>query len=351
MRAIVKTKPEAGFEFVTDHPERGIAAGEVRIEVAAASPCGTDRELVGYTAAAEAFGLDLPVVLGHEVAGTVVETGPGVRTLRIGDRVALESHIACRTCYHCRLGEGHNCLNMALLGLHVDGGFAERMVAPEHACFRLPDEVPVETGALFESAGVAVHATLRGGMNLAGRSVVIAGAGPIGLALVQIANASGARRVAVIEPNTFRRGFAESFGAIGLDANAAAAEWCSADAADRQGFDIGFDCTGAPGALDLVLQSLRREATAVCVGVPKQPFSLDVTRFLIKQGITLKGSFGRSLWQTWDILSALVSRGRLDLGALVTHRLDLTDFQEAIDLQSGDAGKVLLIPSGTPARR
>ncbi|RZL76824.1 MAG: L-threonine 3-dehydrogenase [Rhodococcus sp. (in: high G+C Gram-positive bacteria)] len=345
MRAIFKTRPEEGFEYNTDQPERPVTRGEVRIAVAAASPCGTDRELVRYSATAKAFGLELPVVLGHEVAGTVIEVGPGVETLRLGDRVALESHIACRNCYHCRTGQGHNCLNMKLLGLHVDGGFAERLVVTEHACYVLPGDVPTETGALFESAGVAVHAMLRSEVHLAGRSVIIAGAGPIGLALVQLAHASGARRVVVIEPNDFRRGIAGTFGGVALEPGPAAVDWCLNDAADRHGFDVGFDCTGAPGALDLVLQSLRREATAVCIGVPRQPFSLDITRYLIKHGITLKGSFGRSLWETWDVLGALVSQGRLDLNSLVTHRMGLSKFQEALDLQGGDAGKVLLLPS------
>jgi threonine 3-dehydrogenase len=268
-----------------------------------------------------------------------------VQTLRVGDRVALESHIACRNCYPCRTDAGHNCLNMLLLGLHTDGGFAESFVVSEYACYVLPEDVGTETGALFESAGVAVHASLRSRTNLAGRSVLITGAGPIGLALVQLANAAGARQVAVVEPNPFRRGVAESFGAVALDANDAAVDWCLSDAADRGGFDVGFDCTGAPGALDIVLKSLRREATAVCVGVPRAPFALDITRFVIKQGITVTGSFGRSLWQTWDVLAALVSRGRLDLDALVTHRMGLQDFQQALDLQGGDAGKVLLIPT------
>jgi len=344
MKAIVKTTPTDGFEYITDYSERPVVDGEVRIAVAAASPCGTDRELVRYSATAKAFGLELPVVLGHEVAGTVIEVGPGVETLRLGDRVALESHIACRNCYHCRIGQGHNCLNMALLGLHVDGGFAERLVVTEHACYALPDNVPTETGALFESAGVAVHAMLRSQVTLAGRSVIIAGAGPIGLALVQLAHLSGARRVVAIEPNDFRRGIAESFGAVALESDQAAVEWCLTDAADRHGFDVGFDCTGAPGALDIILQSLRREATAVCIGVPRQPFALDITRYVIKHGITLKGSFGRSLWETWDVLGSLVSQGRLDLNSLVTHRMGLSKFQEALDLQGSDAGKVLLIP-------
>jgi threonine 3-dehydrogenase len=127
----------------------------------------------------------------------------------------------------------------------------------------------------------------------------------------------------VVEPNAFRRNVAEEFGAVTLDAGEDAVSWCLNDASDRGGFDVGFDCTGAAGALDVILKSVRRESTVVCVGVPRAPFALDITRFVIKQGITLTGSFGRSLWETWDVLGSLVSRGSLDLDALVTHRMGL----------------------------
>ena len=344
MRAIVKQTPTVGFDYRTDIDEPALEAHQVRVEVAAASICGTDRELVSYTAAAEAFGLNFPVILGHEFSGTVIETGSGLTALRVGDRVALESHIACGHCYHCRVGQGHNCLNMQLLGLHVDGGFAERAVVVEQACYTLPDDVPLEVGALFESAGVAMHALLRSGHTLAGESMVVAGGGPIGLVLAQLGQALGARQVVVMEPNPFRRAMAEKLGAVALDPGDDVDGWCRRAAADRGGFDIGFDCTGAPGALDVVLQSLRREATGVCVGIPHAPFSLDITRYVIKHGLTLKGSFGRSLWATWDRLAALVSAGRLDLGRLISHRLALADFGEALALLEGDAAKVLLLP-------
>jgi threonine 3-dehydrogenase len=345
VHAIVKNGPVQGFVHVTDHPERAVGPGEVRIEVVAASPCGTDRELVAYTPAAVAFGLAFPVVMGHEVSGIVVETAPDVAALQVGERVALESHIACTTCFHCRTGQAHNCLEMILLGVHTDGGFAERVVVPQQACFRLPDGVPTETGALFESAGVAVHALQRSGVELPGASVLVAGGGPIGIVLTQLARAGGARRVAVVEPNPFRRAMAESFGAVGLEPGPPATEWCLRVAEDRGGFDVGFDCTGAPGAFDTILRSLRREATAMCVGVPNSPFSLDVTRHVIKQGLTIRGSFGRALWSTWNTLGALVASGRIDLDAVVTHRMGLEDFDRALELQTGDAGKVVLRPN------
>ena len=344
MRAIVKQTPSVGFDYRTDVDDPPLEPHQVRVEVAAGAICGTDRELVNYTAAAQAFGLNFPVILGHEFSGTVIETGSDVTALRVGHRVALESHIACGHCYHCRVGQGHNCLNMLLLGLHVDGGFTERAVVVEQACYELPDEVSLEVGALFESAGVAMHALLRSGHTLAGESMIVAGGGPIGLVLAQLGQALGAREVVVMEPNPYRRVMAEELGAVALDPSDDVDAWCRAAAADRGGFDVGFDCTGAPGALDIVLQSLRREATAMCVGVPHAPFSLDITRYAIKQGLTLKGSFGRSLWATWDRLAALVSAERLDLGRLVSHRLALADFGEALALLEGDAAKVLLLP-------
>lgn len=346
MRAIVKTGPVTGFEYRTDKQEKAsLAPDEVRVAVAAASVCGTDRELVNYTPAAEAFGLAFPVTLGHEVSGTVVEAGTAVRTVRVGDRVALESHIACQTCYHCRAGQGHNCLHMKLLGLHIDGGFAERTVIPEQACYVLPDSVPLECGALFESAGVAVHAMLRSGHLLGGESVIVTGGGPIGLVLVQLAQAFGARQVVVVEPNPYRRALAEKWGATTVEPGPDAAAWCRQLAADRGGFDVGFDCSGAPGALDTLLHALRREATAVCVGLPSQAYALNITRHVIKQGLTIKGSFGRSLWGTWDRLAALVASGRLDLNALISQRLPLAAFGEAVALLSADSAKVLLIPA------
>lgn len=345
MRAIVKPGPRPGFEHRTDQPEKArLSPGEVRVQISAASVCGTDRELVHYTPAAEAFELAFPVTLGHEGAGTVVETGPGVDTLRVGDRVALESHIACGHCYQCRTGRAHNCLDMRLLGLHTDGVFAERTVVPQQACFVLPDDVPLEVGALFESAGVAVHAVLRSGHTLGGESVLIAGGGPIGLVLAQLATAFGARQVVVMEPNPYRRALAEKWGATAVEPGPGTAALCREQAGDRGGFDIGFDCSGAPAALDTLLSSLRREATAVCVGLAHHPFPLDITRHVIKQGLTLKGSFGRSLWSTWDRLAGLVSAGRLDLEPLITHRLTLTELDRAVSLLSGDAAKVLLLP-------
>ncbi|MGN7149212.1 zinc-dependent alcohol dehydrogenase [Arthrobacter sp. SAFR-179] len=350
MRAIVKVGPERGVKFHASYAEPEVSAGTVKIQVAAASVCGTDRALYEYSPMAQAFNLNTPVVLGHECAGTVVEVGPGVESLQVGDRVALESHVACWDCYPCRNGDAHNCLNMELLGLHLDGGFAERLVVPATACFKLPEDFPLEQGALLEPAGVAMHAIQRSKIDLQGADVVISGGGPVGLFIAAIAQALGASRVVVVEPNAYRQGLIEALGAIALFPDDDVISVCRELSGEKLGFDVAFEASGVAAALPPLLEAVRREATVVTVGIPGKPIEIDVAAYLIKKGLTLTGSFGRSLWHTWDRIAALVASDELNLSKFITHRLPLSAFDEAIELLSQDACKVLLVP-GLPDRR
>ena len=346
MRAVLKTAPEKGAEFVTDRPESPCGPGEVRVEVAAASVCGTDRELYEYTDSARAFGLRLPVVLGHECAGTVCEVGAGVRATRVGDRVALESHLPCGHCVECRTGDAHNCANLEILGMHLDGAFAERVVVPERICYALPEELDLETAALLEPAGVAVHAVSRAASTVPGQRVLISGAGPVGVVLTRLVTLMGAADVVVVEPNPYRRGLAERSGALTLSPQDDVVGICRDRAGARGGVDLAFEVSGAPAALSTLLEATRREATVVTVGHPGRPVSVDIARYINKKGLTLRGVFGRRLWDTWESLAALVAAGRLDLAELITHRLELSRFGEAVELLSGESCKVLLLPKG-----
>lgn len=349
MRAVVKARPEKGAEFVVAYDERRISAGEVRIHIAAASVCGTDRELYEYSPMAKAFNLNIPVILGHECAGTVIEVGPGVDSLTVGDRVALESHIACWDCYPCSTGNAHNCLNMKLLGLHVDGGFAERLVIPATACFKLHRDFPLEQAALLEPAGVAMHAIQRSRIELSGSDVVISGGGPVGLFIAAIARAMGAGNVVVVEPNAYRRGLIEELGAIPLAPLEDIIGTCRRLSGSKFGFDVAFEASGAPAALPPLLEAVRKEATIVAVGIPGRPIEVDVAAYLIKKGLTFTGSFGRALWGTWEKIAELVASGKLDLSKFITHRLPLSSLDEAIELLSQESCKVLLLP-GLPDR-
>lgn len=345
LRAILKQKPAPGVHFASEVPEPTPGEGEVLVEVAATSICGTDLHLYEWTASARAFQPTLPLVMGHESAGRVVAAGPGVSCLQVGDRVAAESHLFCGACYFCGTGDAHNCPNLRILGLTWDGAFAEYFRVPERACFSLPDSIPLELGALFEPCGVAVHALQRAGGGTLGASVLISGAGPIGLCLIQLCLAGGAARVVAIEPNRFRRRLAEDLGAQALDPGAEDAVALARRLNPRRGgFDLAFECSGAEPAIATLMAALRREGTLVTVGHPAAPVAVDVAAHLNKQGIVWKGVFGRRIWESWELLLALVESGRLDLGRLVTHRLGLEEFERAVRLLREDAAKILVLP-------
>jgi threonine 3-dehydrogenase len=344
MLSVVKSAATHGFEVHDDWPEPAVGDGQVLLEIAAASLCGTDREVYEWTPSAQAFGLELPVVAGHEGAGTVLEVGSSVTGLRPGDRVALESHLVCGQCYACRTGSAHICERTGIVGMHIDGVFAERVAVPATICVKLPESISLETGALLESAGVAVHAIQRSGYAVAGQNVLVNGCGPVGLALIQLAGVMGAANVVAVEPNPYRRKQAESVGAQVLEPSDPVVEICHGIAGGRGGFDVAFEVSGVRGVLPTLFESLRREATLVTVGHPGEPAPVDIAAFINKRGITLRGIFGRRLWDTWEQLVILVESGKLDLSWLVTHRLPLRAVDEAMNLLTGDAGKVLLVP-------
>jgi threonine 3-dehydrogenase len=344
MKAAIKTSAARGVDYVTDHPDPKPAAGQVVIDIAAASLCGTDRELYEWTPSAQAFNLDIPVVLGHEGAGTIVEIGPGVTGLKAGDRVALESHLICGQCFPCRTGDAHTCEKTRIIGMHINGVFAEYMAAPQDICVKLPDHASLEIGALLEAAGVAVHAVQRSDYAVAGRAVLVSGGGPVGLVVAYLARLMGAAHVIVVEPNPYRRGQAEQIGAVAMSPGEEVVERCRELTGRRGGFDVAFECSGAPAALPTLFAALRREATLVTVGHPSRPAEIDIAAHINKKGITLRGIFGRRLWETWEQTMLLLDSGRLDIDWLITHRMPLHQIDDAIGLLTGDAGKVLLIP-------
>jgi threonine 3-dehydrogenase len=346
VRAVVKVDDNVGCTFVTDCAEPDLKPGQVRIAVEAVSVCGTDAEIYHSTPAAKELGLTYPVTMGHEVAGTVVEAGPRTASPTVGTRVAVETHLGCGECFWCHNGSEHNCQFLKLLGVDVDGAFADRVVVPARSCFTLPDGISIEAAALLESAGSGMHAVLRSGAPLAGASVLITGGGPVGLVLAQIAAAHGARHVVVVEPNPDRRARVEHQGkgamAIGLDQEPL--DVGDRTSRNRDGYDVAFECSGNLKALSTLIGAVRTEGTVTAVGLVNGDLPLPVTRTLITRGLTLRGSFGRSLWETWDQLTALAVAGDVELEQLISHRLPLDGLPTALDLMGGDAGKVLLLP-------
>lgn len=345
MRAIVKKGPEQGVDIRSDIAEpKSVPAGHVKVKVSAASVCGTDKGIYDYTSAAAAFNLRLPVIMGHEGSGKVVEAGEGISNIEVGDPVAFDSHIACKSCYQCNNDAPHLCENMLLLGLHIDGLFAEYAIVPVQAVFKLPEGFNLEEAALLEPAGVGMHALQAYGESVLGKRVVITGGGPVGLFIAELARLGGAAKVVVVEPNPYRRSFAESLGAVSIEPGPDVPAQLRAMSSDRKGFDVGFEASGHPSSFQAISDSLRVGGTYVSVGFGRSSGEFDGAEYLNRRNLTYRGSFGRRLWSTWDNLSVLIAEGRLNLSKFITHRLPLSDFERAIELLSQDSCKVLLVP-------
>jgi threonine 3-dehydrogenase len=343
MQGIVKAEAKAGVELHRNLPEPALQKDEVLVEVAATSICGTDLNLYKWSKGAQGFNPSLPFVMGHECAGKVVEVGTAVEGIAVGDRVAAESHIFCGLCYMCRTGNAHNCEHLKLLGGTRDGAFAELVKLPASVCFRLPESVPMEVGALFEPAGVAVHALQRA-QSVAGRNVLVCGCGPIGLIVIQLALLFGASRVFAVEPNPFRRNLAANLGASTVDPNTQSLRDNEQYMVSRRGIEVGFETSGAEGVLQGLLEMMDRESRVVTVGYPGQPVPVDVGAHINLKGVVLVGVSGRRVWDTWELLLQLIESGRLDLSWLITHRLGLSEFDDAIRLLREDSGKIIIYP-------
>jgi threonine 3-dehydrogenase len=343
MRAVRKARPERGMDFDTDAPVPEIAEHEVLVEVAATSICGVDRHVFDWDAAGRTFVKNLPVIPGHETAGVVRKVGGSVTSVAVGDRVALESHIVCNSCFECRTGNAHLCSNQQILGLSCDGAFAEFVKVPGWSCYVIPDNVSFENAALFEPAGVAVHAIQRSD-SLTGQTVAVSGCGPIGLFLVQLAQLAGASRVIGVETNPYRRRLAEKYGAVTVDPRSTdvVAE-AKKITGRRHGVDTVFEASGVAPALLSALEMLRPAGTVITVGHPGE-VTIDVSRLVNINYLTLRGVFGRRLWDTWETLGELVGSGRFELDSLISHQLGIDEFARAIDLLGGDAGKIILVP-------
>jgi threonine 3-dehydrogenase len=269
-----------------------------------------------------------------------------VSQVAIGDRVALETHIFCSRCAACRRGQAHVCERLRVLGFSWDGGFADFTRVPESICVPLPDSVSPRNAALLEPLGVAVHALQRAGLELVpGAAVLITGCGPIGLLLAEVALRLGASKVVCVEPDPYRRGLAERLGALVVaPVEGDVAAWIE-ELGNGPGFDLGFEVSGAPGALSFLLDAARPEAIVVTVGEASAPAAVDVTTSLNHRGLQLRGVFGRRLWETWDLALKLVAEQGFDPGWLVTHRFPLAAVDQAMEAMRSGAGKVQLLPS------
>jgi threonine 3-dehydrogenase len=340
MRALAKLAPGPGLELV-ERPAPQPGPGEVLLRMDAASICGTDYHLFSWDEWA-AENLVPPRILGHELAGTVAATGAGVQRVREGDLVGVESHIVDWSCAQCRRGQMHLCANLRVIGVHVDGGFANHVVIPEANAIESNGLDPAVV-ALQEPMGNAVHAAFA--EPIEGRSVLVTGCGPIGLCSIGIAKAAGASLVIATDTEAYRLELARTMGAdLALEAADSATEERIREATGGDGVEVVLEMSGAAPALDQALRVVTRGGSISLLGIFGEHPTVDLSELVIMKGLRLHGIFGRRIYETWEQTQSLL-RGGLDVSPIITHRLPLDRWEEAFDLiASRHAGKVVLLP-------
>ncbi|OLB65254.1 MAG: L-threonine 3-dehydrogenase [Nitrospirae bacterium 13_2_20CM_2_61_4] len=303
MRALVKSKPSPGLEL-QNVPVPQAGPGEVIVRIAATSLCGTDNHIYRWDEWAQGR-VHPPRIIGHEMCGHVVDLGPGVTSVKMGDYVAAESHLTCGICFQCRTGNAHVCKNYRILGIDLDGSYAEHVRLPERVLWKTSPEIPPELACLQEPLGNAVHAALV--EEITGQSVLITGCGPTGLFAAAVARTAGAGLIIATDGSDYRLALAKR---------------------------VGVDAAVKAGA---------GEAEISLFGIAEGPLSFDMNEIIFK-GIRVFGITGRKLFKTWYRLAGLFRAG-LNITPVVTHTLPMERFAEGFDLiAKGQCGKIVLLP-------
>ncbi len=340
MQALVKAAAAPGMEM-REVPVPALGPDDVLIAVETASVCGTDLHIYEWDPWAQNR-IKPPYIPGHEFSGTVVLIGENVKNMSPGDFVSAEMHVACGHCVQCRTGEAHVCQFVKILGVDADGAFADYVRIPASNVWKLDPAIPRDWGSLFDPFGNAVHTVLSG--PIAAKTVLVTGCGPIGLFAIAVAKACGAAHILAVEPNAGRRALAERMGADKLldPANPAMEAEVKA-ATGNNGVDVLLEMSGHPSAIRQGLRLLRNGGRASLLGIPAKPVELDLAEAVIFKGATIHGINGRRMYETWLQAEALLRGGQIDLSPVITHRLPLANFDEAMHLlASGEASKILL---------
>jgi threonine 3-dehydrogenase len=338
MKALVKARAEPGI-WLEDVPEPSVGHNDVLIKVNRSAICGTDMHIYNWDAWAQKT-IPVPMAVGHEYAGEIVEVGSEVRGFAAGDRVSGEGHITCGFCRNCRAGRRHLCRNTQGVGVNRPGSFAQYLSIPASNVFKLPPSVDDEIASFLDAFGNATHTALA--FSVVGEDVLITGAGPIGIMAVAIARYCGARHVVVTDVNDYRLQLATQMGAsktinVARDSLDAAMR----DLGMEEGFDVGFEMSGTPSALRDMLRTMNHGGSISMLGIPPGDTAIDWNQVIFK-GLVIKGIYGREMFETWYKMSAMLQSG-LDVRPVVTHRFGIRDFREGFEvMNSGKSGKIIL---------
>ena len=338
MKALVKARSAPGL-WIEDVPVPSIGRDDVLIRVLRTGVCGTDLHIYEWDGWAQA-NVPVPLVIGHEFAGEIVAAGNDVHDLSEGDLVSGEGHLVCGRCRNCMAGRRVQCAHTKGVGVNHAGAFAEFIALPATNVWRHPPDIDLDVAAIFDPFGNAVHTALT--FPILGEDVLITGAGPIGLMAAIVARHAGARYVVITDVSEYRLALARK---IGVTLAADVAETTLRDTMRRlgmrEGFDVGLEMSGKPAALREMLANMTHGGKIAMLGLPTAEFGIDWAH-LVTNMITVKGIYGRQMFETWYEMSVLIQSG-VDISPVITHRFDAADFESAFaTVRSARCGKVVL---------
>jgi threonine 3-dehydrogenase len=338
VRALYKPAAAPGLELV-DRPEPQPGHGEVKIRVLRAGICGTDLHIEAWDDWA-AHAVNAPLIVGHEFAGEVVEVGDQVRDVRVGDQVSGEGHIVCGTCRNCRAGRRHLCIRTKGIGVNRDGAFADYVVLPESNVWVHHPPIDPDLAAVFDPFGNAVHTALS--FPLVGEDVLITGAGPIGLMAAAVCRHVGARFVVITDVSAPRLELAKRMGVdLAVDVGRQRVAEAQRELGMLEGFDVGLEMSGHPAALPEMLENMNHGGRIAVLGLPSAPVEIDWGK-IVTHMITVKGIYGREMFETWYAMSAMLRSG-LSIAPVITDRFPAEQWQEAFETTgAARSGKVVI---------
>ncbi|SIS84962.1 L-threonine 3-dehydrogenase [Neptunomonas antarctica] len=338
MKALAKLYPQEGIWLhETDKP--AVGHNDLLIKIRKTAICGTDVHIYNWDEWAQKT-IPVPMTVGHEYVGTVVEIGCEVEGFSIGDRVSGEGHITCGHCRNCRAGRRHLCRNTQGVGVNRPGAFAEFLALPAVNAFKIPDNISDDLAAIFDPFGNALHTALS--FDLVGEDVLITGAGPIGIMAAAVARHVGARHVVLTDVNDYRLSLAKKLGVVHtVNVMEQSLQEKMTELQMTEGFDVGLEMSGAPAAFRNMLEVINHGGKIAMLGIPSGEMSIDWSKVIFK-GLVLKGIYGREMFETWYKMASVIQSG-LDLTPIITHHFAVEDFQQGFDvMRSGASGKVIL---------
>ena len=338
MKALVKKQSGEGL-WLEDVPLPGVAANDVLIKVGRTGICGTDLHIYKWDDWASKTVL-VPLVVGHEFVGEIVEVGEDVRDFRVGELVSGEGHVVCGHCRNCMAGRRHLCNDTAGIGVTRPGAFAEYIALPQTNVWVHKPGIDLDVASIFDPFGNATHSTLS--FPVLGEDVLVTGAGPIGIMSAAIARHAGARHVVITDVNEYRLDLAKRMG-VTRTVNVAKEKLADVqkELGMDEGFDVGLEMSGNPDAFNDMLANMCHGGKIAMLGIPEKEMAIDWNTVVFNM-LTIKGIYGREMYETWYKMTVMLEGG-LDIAPVITHRFKSADFQQGFKTAlSGESGKVIL---------